>query len=383
MQRAINGLLVHLAGVLAVCGFVANPAAGKVVTIKMATLAPEGTSWVNYLREFEAELGKATDNQVKLKLYPGGVMGDENVVLQKLRAGQLSGAGFTGIGLGQIESSERILDMPFLFNGYSEIDHVVSKVSDKLKDRFKAQGYTLLGWTEAGLVHFFSKSPINSLDALKSVKMWAWNSDPMVKIMFDEFDIKPIPLELPDVPMSLDTGIITACYATPLAALALQWAPRIGFITEQNMAYSSGGLVVQTKIVDSLSKEHQKILLEFGEKYSKLITVAVRKENDAALSVFKNEGKKLVQFDQSQAKAVVDKSRTIRKGLAGKMFSKELHNDVIRFRNEFRTSELARLEGELAKLKKGGSSASKEAHSLESSISEIKLSLSTAKLDMI
>ena len=321
-------------------------------TIKLATLAPEGTSWMNYLREFDAEIRKATKNEVQLKIYPGGSMGDENVVLQKMRAGQLNAAGITGIGLGQIESAERVIEMPFMFDNYNEIDHVVSKISNRLEKLFYEKGFTVLGWTEAGMVYFFSKTPITSLETLKSVKMWAWNADPVAKIMFKEFDIKPVPLELPDVPMSLDTGIITACYSVPLAALSLQWSPRVNYITKQSLAYASGALLVKNDIMDKLSKENQKILSDLGHKYAKLITASVRKENQDAFDFFVKDGKKVVQFDSSQEKAIREKSRAIRKNLVGQFYTKELHNDVIKYRNEFRQNKLDSLKTEIQKLKK-------------------------------
>jgi len=354
----------------------------KTIQIKLATLAPEGTSGANFLREFDAELRKETKNAVKLKLYMGGVMGDENVVLQKIRAGQLHGAGFTGIGLGQIESFGRMLEMPFLFADYEEIDFVVPKISKTLEGRFKKKGYTVLGWIEVGLVYFFAKKPIDSLSALKSVKMWVWNSDPMAKIMFKEFDINPVPLELPDVPMSLDTGIITACYATPFAALALQWLPRIEFITSQNMAYATGALIVKNKIFNKLSVSQKKTILKLGAKYAGLITQAIRKENAEALIQFKESGKKFVDFNIKEIKSVIEKSRAIRKSLAGKLFSKKFHNKVIKLRNLFRKNKIKTLIIKLNKLKKSKGSAD-SIKEIETDLNKRKELLKHSKKDLI
>ncbi len=349
------------------------------VKIKFATLAPEGTAWVNLLRKMNSELEEKTNGKVKLKIYPGGVMGDENVVLQKIRAGQLHSAALTGIGLGQVESAERILEMPFLFKDYEEIDYVVSKISPKLEKLFLEKGYVVFGWAEAGLVNFFSKKPITSLQSLQEVKMWAWSIDPIVKIMFNEFNINSEPLELPDVTMSLDTGIINACYSTPLAALALQWAPRIKYITKQNMAYSSGALLISKNIYNQIPKQYQGTLIELGKKYAREITLATREENKNALDFFKKEGKEFVEFDAVQLNDIKNRSTNIRKKLVGKFFSKDFHNETIKLRNKFREEEISNLKAKI-KTYKNDSNELKEAQRL---LNRYELSHKSSKEDLI
>jgi len=351
----------------------------KTLRIKLATLAPEGTSWVNSLREMSKEMYDKTNGKVKLKIYPGGVMGDENVVLQKIRAGQLHAAALTGIGLGQIEKAERILEMPFLFSNYDEIDYVTAKITPKIESMFKKKGYIILGWTETGLVNFYSKKPITSLETLQKAKMWSWSSDPLAKVMFDAFKINAVPLELTDVPMSLDTGIINACYATPMAALALQWAPRINYITKQNLAYSTGAIVITQKIFNKIPSEYRKTIMEITRKYSKQITKATRDENAKALKEFEKDGKKFVEFDLVQAKEVIIKSRSIRKSLVGKFFSKSLHNEVVRLRNSFRKSDLKNLTRKAASLDK----SSKDYEAINKQLEERKLFYADSKEDLI
>ena len=46
-------------------------AVSKVTTIKIATLAPEGSSWIQTFEDLNAELKQKTSNSVRLKVYPG------------------------------------------------------------------------------------------------------------------------------------------------------------------------------------------------------------------------------------------------------------------------------------------------------------------------
>ena len=163
-------------------GIGVSPAeAGKKHIIKFATLAPEGSSWMKSMRGLAEKIKKATDGNVTFRFYPGGVSGDEKDVIRKMRIGQLHGAGFTGVGLGQILPEVRVLDLPFLFSTDEEIQHVYSKMSDYYAARYEDKGYVLLGWVPVGWIHFFSQHPIRSVEDLRRSKSWMWEGDPLVE----------------------------------------------------------------------------------------------------------------------------------------------------------------------------------------------------------
>ncbi len=77
--------LALLAALLPLAG--ATPAA----TLKIATVVPEGSAWMKEMRDAASEIEQRTEGRVKLKFYPGGVMGTEKAVLRKIRVGQLQG----------------------------------------------------------------------------------------------------------------------------------------------------------------------------------------------------------------------------------------------------------------------------------------------------
>src|SRR5262245_16025608 len=115
-------------------------------TIKMATLAPDGSSWTKLFREWAERVEKRTGGQVKVKLYAGGVAGDERDAVRKMKLGQLNGAAITGIGLGLIQPEVRVLDLPFLLKGYDELDYVRTTLDGELRKKFEEKGFVLLGW---------------------------------------------------------------------------------------------------------------------------------------------------------------------------------------------------------------------------------------------
>jgi len=199
-----------------------TPVFAKATTIKVALVTPDGSTWTNTIRDMAAELKKKSNGAVKLKIYPGGIKGDEMDVLRQMRANRLHASGFSGVGMGIILPQIRILEAPLLFKNYAEIDHVKTRLFDQFAAEFEKKGYVLLGFAEAGFVYFYSKKSLQGPEALKSVKMWAWKGDPVAETFLKTFGIRTYPLHLADVNTGLETGMIDSFYSTPLVAVAFQ-----------------------------------------------------------------------------------------------------------------------------------------------------------------
>ena len=119
MQKVFHLLIT---GVLLLSYQVAS--AQQVYTLKFATLMPTGTAWSKLMDDWVKDIEEKSKGRIKVKMYSGGVMGDEPDVLRKIRKGQLHGGMFTGYGIGRIYSPARVLEMPFLFKSVDESDHV-------------------------------------------------------------------------------------------------------------------------------------------------------------------------------------------------------------------------------------------------------------------
>src|SRR5262249_39746497 len=65
--------------------------------------------------------------------------------------------------------------------------------------------------------------------------------------------VNGVPLGLPDVLQALQTGTVQACAAPPLAAVALQWYPKLKYMTDRPPVYAIGALVVKKSVVDRLA----------------------------------------------------------------------------------------------------------------------------------
>ena len=311
------------------CFALPNHVQAKKVEIKLSILAPEGTTWMNTMHAFNKELKEKTKGEVQFKIYAGGAFGDELDVVRKMRLGQVHAAGFTGVGLGQILTEVRVLELPFIFSDPKEVDHVTSNLTPHFEKEFEKKGYILLGFAEAGFVNVFSAKPVKSQADLKASKMWAWEGDPLVKALCEAYGIAPVSLPITDVLTSLQTGLVDSFYAPPLGAIALQWFTKVKYMTTQKLSNATGAMILRKNIYNQLTPEHQKILKAVSQKYSKQIIESTRKDNEKSYEVLKKQGIQFVSIPESDFKEIQKTSVKVQNKLVGKLYPKSLLEKVL------------------------------------------------------
>src|SRR5688572_8568663 len=146
-------------------------AAAQPSVVKLATLVPEGSVWDKALRDMGAEWSSSTQGRVSLRVYPGGVAGDEPDVVRKMRIGQLQAAAITTAGLASIDPSFNVFNVPMFFTSYPELYATLAKLEPVLKQRLDAKGFVLLSWGHGGWVYFFTKHPVANVEGLRKSKM--------------------------------------------------------------------------------------------------------------------------------------------------------------------------------------------------------------------
>jgi len=263
-------------------------------TLKFATLAPPGSTWMNLLQEWDRTVQERSGGRLEFKFYPGGVQGDEPDVIKKMRFGQLHGGAFTGYGIGQMYSPARVLELPFLFQSTAEVDALREAFTPEFEQGFRDHGYRLLGWMEVGPVYFFSQYPVEDFDDLKQRRIWLWQGDALGAALFRAGELAPVPLSITDVFTSLSTGLIDTVYCTPLAAIALQWFTKTPYMTNVPMTTGMGALVVSNGFFDTLPPDLQALLEETGRATGRKLIETTRADNSRSVEVLKEEGIQIV-----------------------------------------------------------------------------------------
>ena len=264
--------------------------ADEAYVLKFATLAPQGSTWMNIITDWANQVEKESQGRLKFKLYSGGVSGDEPDVLRKIRFGQLQGGAMTGHGIGYIYSPTRVLEIPFLFRSYDEVDHVRAQLMPEIREGFHQNDFELLGWMEVGFIQLFSRTPIYSIDDMKKRRIWLWQGDPLGTAFFAASGLSPVPLPITEVFSSLSTGLIDTTIAPPLGAIALQWFTKTPYMTSMPVMDGIGGLIVSRKFFDGLPKDLQQLLRRTGEEAGARLLVETRRDNEKSLAVLKQHG---------------------------------------------------------------------------------------------
>jgi TRAP-type C4-dicarboxylate transport system substrate-binding protein len=322
-----RALLALLAACFVVAGFSNDAYADKPKhVLKIATLAPKNSSWMNSFERTNREIRKATNGEVVMKIYAGGVMGDESAMVRKMRTGQLDGGAVTSVGMGDIAPELLVLQLPLTFRNYKELDYVRDQMTETFRKLLADKGFVLLHWGDVGFNYVFSNSPIAAPADFKKVKPWVWDADPVSKALMEVSGVNATPLGVPDVLPSLSTGVIDTFSNSPYGAVALQWHTEATHVTNLRLAVVIGGLIVSKKSWEQLPKEHQEAIRKIANKNGKALLKQIRKDNKNAIKTIQSAGIKMVK--PTDMKNWMEMSEKTKKALTGKLFSKALVDEM-------------------------------------------------------
>jgi len=285
---------------LAFALLVALPVSAQQI-IKIATIAPDGSSWMREFRAAAAEVQTATQGRVQVKFYPGGVMGSDAVVLRKIRLGQLQGGALTASELDGVCKDAPVYSLPFLFHGQAEVDAVRKVVDPMLVDCFHAGGMRMLGLAGGGFAYLMSTHEMHTRDDLRSSKVWVPANDRIGEMTFKNGGITPIPLPISDVFTSLQTGLVDTVGNTYSGAVILQWHGKIKYIIDLPLTYIPAYFLIDEKVFGRASAADQAALLKaFGGAMTR-IDALNRRDNVQALAAMQQGGTKMITPPPAEA----------------------------------------------------------------------------------
>ncbi len=268
----------------------ANGAMGDTITIKLGTLAPEGSPWYDALRDMGEAWKKATDGAVELRIYAGGAIGDEPSMVQKMRIGQLHAAGLSGEGLYRIAHEVQALQMPLMFRTGAELACVRDKIRPQLETLLEGEGFKVLTWGDAGWVYFFARTPIVRPQDLKGRNLFVWAGEDSMVEAWKDYVAKPVPLPATEIFTALQSGLIEAVPTTPIAALSYQWFPLANHMTDLKWAPLVGALVVSTQTWKKVPVEQRALLQDIAEQTGARLQAETQRFEQEAIAAMQKHG---------------------------------------------------------------------------------------------
>lgn len=325
-------LRTTIAALLLGCLFPATPQ----TVIKMGTLAPEGSPWHQVLQLMGERWRKISGGQVRLVIYPGGVLGDEPDMVNKMRIGQLQAVALSGAGMSVIEPGVMALQIPMMLDSYEELDYVRDRLAPRLEQMIEARGYLVLNWGDAGWVHFFTTRPAGTLAELRKAKLFTWAGDNETLELWRANGFRVVPLAATDILTGLQTGLIDAVPTTPLYALLNQSFGIARNMTDVKWAPLVGATVVSRRVWESIPASQRSEMLNAARDAGGALRGGIRKMSDDAVATMQKRRLQVVHVDGPALEAWRRETESVYPRLRGAMVPADLFDEVRRLRDEYR-----------------------------------------------
>jgi len=305
------------------------------LTIKLGSLAPAGSPWELGLKRMAAEWERISGGSITVRIYSGGVAGDEVDMVRKIRIGTLNAALITVSGLQGIFNGVKTLSYPLLVRNDDELAYVLAKMKPFFDTELSKRGFKPIWWSPGGWVYFFSRSPIVTPDDLRRQKLWVWSGDPDEIQAYQSAGFQTVTLASTDLLTSLQGGMVDALATSPLVAASSQWFGTASNMSTLKLGPLWGAAVVSTRTWAAVPADLQPRLIEAAQKIADSLAPDLIKSDAAAIDVMKKYGLKInVVTPQAEAQwaAVLQKTFS---GLVGKMYDRDSFETATRYLNEY------------------------------------------------
>ena len=321
---------------LAAAILAAAPAArAQNVTLKLGTLAPNGSTWHEILKDMAERWSEVSGARVRLRIYPGGTQGSEGEMIRKMAVGQLQAAAVTSVGLHDIVPEPQALAVPLMFNTEQEVAAVLAKVQARLESLLQKKGYVAMQWGIIGSIKIFCSRPYRTPAEMARAKIFAWEGDPGSVQAFKAAGFNPVVLSSTDIVTSLQTGMIDCVPSVPLYALPVRLFERAPYMIDVNWGYLVGATVARKDSWDRIPAELRPKLLQIARELGKKVDAEVGRLNVEAVDAMKKQGLNVVEVNQAPWRAAAEKAWPV---VRGKIVPAEFFDEVKRERDALRAS---------------------------------------------
>ena len=284
------------------------------VQVKLGTLAPNGSTWHELLKEMAEKWGQASNGTVKLRVYAGGTQGNEGEMVRKMAVGQLQGAAVTSVGLHDIIAEPQALAAPLMFDSAAELQRALPVLEPKLDALLEKKGYVALNWGAIGAIKLFCTKPFKTPAEAAGAKVFAWEGDPGSVKAWKAAGFNPVVLSSTDVITSLQTGLIVCIPNVPLYVLTARLFEKAPFMIDVPWGWLVGATIVRKDAWEKIPADLRPRLLAIAKELGKKVDAEVAKLNTEAVAAMEKQGLKVVKVDPAAWRVVAEKSWPVVRG---------------------------------------------------------------------
>jgi TRAP-type C4-dicarboxylate transport system substrate-binding protein len=320
----------------------AMPAHAQTVLVKMATLVPDGSSWHLILKETAEKWRTASNGAVTVRLYAGGVAGDDPDVVRKMRLGTLNAGVLTSVGVAEIDKSVYALGVPMMYDSYEEVYYVLEKMRPRLESSLEAKGFVVLNWADGGWVHFFTQKPVTTPDDLKALKLFSWAGDATSVDLWKSAGFNPVPLPSTEIATALQTGLVNALGCPPQIAVIAQYYNHAKNMTALPWQLLLGATLINKAVWDRVPAAVKPALLQLAREAGTRLQDEIRKTGDRDVEAMRKRGLNVVAVDAKAREQWKKTAESLYPRIRGSVVPADAFDEALRYRDEYRKSKGAR-----------------------------------------
>jgi TRAP-type C4-dicarboxylate transport system substrate-binding protein len=312
------------------------------VTLRMGTMAPDGTAWARELNAFARDVAARTNGQVHIKWYFGGISGDEPTMGQRIRRGQLDGAASGGPLCEALAPSMRVMRVVGMLTTQSEAAYVASRLWSIFEAEFHKSGYVGLGTSTLGPHILFSRAPIRSLDDLRKTRLWVWDRDDVLRAELATFGANMVALPVAEAGRAYDDKRIDGFISPASVALAFQWSASARYVTDLRLDYITACVMIADRAFDPLPQSARDLIRSAGSKLAvRFSDLGAREDALLVGKLFGKQGLTTVPVDPRFATEFFEQARAMRERLDPKLVAPSLLSRVLAILADFRATRQA------------------------------------------
>lgn len=314
-------------------------ASAQNVTIKLGTMAPDGSAWHLLLKEMGEKWSAASDGKVKLKVYAGGTQGNEGDMVRKMQIGQLNAAAITVVGLHDIETSNQCIAAPGMIDDQAEYEHVFEKMKPVFDQRLLEKGFVALTWGDTGTVHLFFNKEIKGIADMKGVKMFTWAGDPNAIKSMSAAGFQPVVISSTDILPSLQTGMIQSFATAPVMAFTARWYEGAKTMVTASWGHLPGSNIVRKDVWEKIPADLRPKLEAIAKEMGGKINQEVMKMQVDAIAQMKKNGLKVVDLPAGDLPAWRAMADAMVPTIRGGVCTEAAFDEIKKARDEYRASK--------------------------------------------
>jgi TRAP-type transport system periplasmic protein len=318
------------------CLGLAPAAADAQIIVKMATIVPDGSAWHLVLKEMADKWSKISGGRVQVRMYPGGVAGDDPDVVRKMRLGTLNAALLTSVGVAEIDKSVYALSLPMAYNDYDEVYYVLEKMRPTLEPRLEGKDFVVLNWADGGWVHFFTQKPVATPDDLKKLKLFQWAGDPKTVEIARTAGFNPVPLPSTELATALQTGLVEAFGAPSQVAVITRYYENAKNMTDVNWGLLLGATVIRKDLWDRVPGDIKPQLLQAARDAGQKLQAEIRKSGGTDVEAMKKRGLNVIAVDAKTRELWRTTAESTYPKIRGDVVPAEIFDEALKYRDEYR-----------------------------------------------